>query len=324
MTDPRLALALERRAPLFASADTDAFRLIHRAADGFPLLAVDRFADVLVAHVYGGGAAGRAPIALLRELAEALKARAVYVKHRPAEASRLTDQERAALAPAAPLLGEPVDELAAQENGQQYWIRPGAGLSVGLFLDMRETRRWVRSRAAGKTVLNLFAYTCGFGVAAAAGGAAHVVNLDTARPVLEWGRRNYALNGLAAAKEDFIFGDAFDWLARFGRRGQRFDLVILDPPAFSTTRRTLFSVRRDYADLAASAARVVAPGGWLVACANSAELALPAFHKQLRAGVTGHPARIARTTHEPELDFPVARGENPYLKVAFVRFEASA
>ncbi len=322
--EPRLARALERRAPLFASADTDAFRLIHRAADGFPTLAVDRFADVLVAHVYGGGAAGRAPSALLRELAEAQKARAVYVKRRPAEASRLTEQERAEFAPAAPLLGEPVDELVARENGLQYWIRPGAGLSVGLFLDMRETRRWVRAHAAGKTALNCFAYTCGFGVAAAAGGAARVINLDVSRSALEWGRRNYALNGLAAAREDFIFGDAFDWLARFGRRGQRFDLVIVDPPAFSTTRQARFSVLRDYAELAASAARVVAPGGWLVACANAAELTLPAFHKRLRAGVVGHPARIARATHEPELDFPVARGENPYLKVAFVRFETAA
>jgi len=81
-------------------------------------------------------------------------------------------------------------------------------------------------------------------------------------------------------------------------------------------------VQRDYADLARRAAQVVAPGGWLIACANAAELSVRAFHQQLRAGLDGLPARITHTTHEPELDFPVARRETPYLKVAFVRLAA--
>jgi 23S rRNA (cytosine1962-C5)-methyltransferase len=211
-----------------------------------------------------------------------------------------------------------VDELVVLENGLRFLIRPGAGLSVGLFLDMRETRAWVRARAAGRTVLNLFAYTCGFGVAAAAGGAARVVNVDAARSVLAWGRANYALNGLPAAEQDFIFGDAFDWLKRLGRRGQTFDLVIVDPPSYATTRTSRFSVSRDYAALAALAAPLVSPGGWLLACANAAELPARAFVKQLRAGLAGRPARLM-LTHEPELDFPVAPGQNPYLKIATMR-----
>jgi 23S rRNA (cytosine1962-C5)-methyltransferase len=217
-----------------------------------------------------------------------------------------------------------VDELVAHENGLPYLIRPGAGLSVGLFLDMRETRAWVRAHAAGRTVLNCFAYTCGFGVAAAMGGAARVVNLDAARGVLEWGRANYRLNGLAPADQDFIFGDAFDWLKRFARRRQTFDCVILDPPSYATTKRTRFSISRDYADLVALAAPLVASSGWLIACANAAELPQRAFIKQLRAGLEAshvdRPARITHTTHEPGLDFPVARGDSPYLKISFVRF----
>ena len=312
----RSSAALKRRAPLLAAPDTDSFRLLHRAADGFASLAVDKFNDVLVAHLYDGA---QPPLAVLRELAERLSARAVYVKHRPGEASKLTRAEREQLAPAAPLWGRPVEEAVATENGLRYFIHPGAGLSVGLFLDMREVRAWVRAQAGGMTLLNCFSYTCGFGVAATAGGAARVVNVDVSRSALDWGRRNYALNGLAAEPRDFISGDVFDWLNRFGKRGQKADLVLLDPPSYSTTKESRFSVQRDYARLATSAARVVAPGGWLIACANAVELPLAAFRKQLRAGLTDIPARITNTWHEPALDFPLAPGAAHYLKVCVLK-----
>ncbi|MBL8057735.1 MAG: class I SAM-dependent rRNA methyltransferase [Anaerolineales bacterium] len=311
---PALEAALARRAPLLSRPDTDALRLIHRAADGFPPLAVDAFGPVLVASLYDRRPLTREHARLLGALAERRGAAAVYVKYRPVQASTLSAADRAALAPAAPLLGRPLDEVEVRENGLRFLIRPAAGLSVGLFLDMREMRAWVREQAAGRTVLNLFAYTCGFGVAAAAGGAARVVNVDAARSVLAWGRANYALNGLAAEEQDFIFGDAFDWLKRFARRGQTFDLVILDPPSYATTKTSRFAVSRDYAALAALAAPLVAPGGWLLACANAAELPQRAFVKQLRAGLGDRPARLT-FAHEPPLDFPLAPGQTPYLKI---------
>ena len=100
-------------------------------------------------------------------------------------------------------------------------------MNPGLFLDMREVRSWVGDNAKNKTVLNLFAYTCSLGVAATLGQAQRVLNLDLSKSYLEWGKRNYALNGLKADDTDFVFGDAFDWLARFARRKQTFDVVIL-------------------------------------------------------------------------------------------------
>lgn len=317
MTSPLLDAALARRAALFHSTGTNSFRVLHRAADGFPQLAVDRFGPVLIAHLYDGLTA-QAAEPILAELAERVKAAAVYVKHRPAQASTLAAAERAASAPPTPLLGQPYEEIVAQENGLKYLIRPGAGLSVGLFVDMRELRRWVREHAAGKTVLNAFAYTCGFGLAALAGGATRAVNVDISRSALEWGRRNYELNGLAPSPQDFISGDVFDWLGRFARRGQEFDLVVLDPPSYATTKRSRFSVQRDYAALTASAARVVARGGWLLACANAAELSSSAFRKQLHHGLAGFPTRLARLEHEPAPDFPRAPGAEPYLKIGFV------
>lgn len=322
MPNLQLAETLQRRASLAASAQTNTFRLIHRAGDGFPHLAVDKFAEVLVAHLYSGqGTQALSEHGLLAALTEQTHARAVYVKRRPAQASTLSETERAALAPATPFVGEASESLVVRENGLKFLIQPGAGLSVGLFLDMRELRAWVREQAAGKTVLNCFAYTCGFGVAALAGGAARAVNVDAARPYLEWGQRNTELNGFAPDPKDFISGDVFDWLKRFGKRGQTFDMVIVDPPPYSTTKETRFSIQRDYADLVARAARVTARGGWLIACANAAELSLASFKTKVRAGLreAGITARLAHLWHEPEIDFPLAPGEKPYLKIGVVQ-----
>ena len=115
---------------------------------------------------------------------------------------------------------------------------------------MREGRARVRAWAAGRRVLNTFAYTCGFGVAATAGGATRVLNLDLSKSVLEWGQANYRANGFEPDPHDFVFGDVFDWLARLAKRGDRFDLVILDPPGFSRTKSRAFSAARDYGELA--------------------------------------------------------------------------
>jgi 23S rRNA (cytosine1962-C5)-methyltransferase len=169
-------------------------------------------------------------------------------------------------------------------------------------------------------VLNLFAYTCGFGVCAALAGAARVLNLDLSRNYLDWGRENYALNGLDADPHDFVFGDALDWLGRLSRRGEQFDLVILDPPSFSSGRSGAFSVVRDFPRLATLAARVVAPGGILLAATNHAGTSETRFDGWLAAatGAAGRRGRLARRWHEPAPDFPVPPGESPYLKVRAV------
>jgi len=307
--------AWQRRVALHRAPHTTAYRLINRAADGFPDLAVDRYGDVLVAHVYSEGAVVDPPMNILRPLAERVGAQSVYVKYRPAQANALDENLRANLAPSTPILGRAVERVTALENGLRFEIRPADGLNPGLFLDMREARAWVRSMSAGKTVLNTFAYTCGFGIAALMGGAARALNLDISRRILDWGERNYALNGLHPIKTDFVAGDVFDWLKRFARRGQRFDIVILDPPSFSTTRESRFSVERDMAGLVALAAQVTQPGGWLVAATNHHQIPLRAFRARVNEGLAQVKARIVRALHEPETDFPVAAGAQPWLKV---------
>ena len=317
----KLEAAWQRRAPLRDAPDTNAYRLLNRAADGFPELAVDRYDDVLVANVYSAGATLRPPAEALEALAERVGARAVYVKYRPVQASVLDEDARGELAPSVPVLGQAVDRVVVRENGLHFEVRPAEGLSTGLFLDMREARAFVRANAAGQTVLNCFAYTCGFGVAALKGGAARALNLDVSRRHLDWGERNMRLNGFQPPRTDFLAGDVFDWLRRFAKRGQKFDVVIVDPPSYSTTRTTRFSVERDAGRLAALAASVVQPGGTLIACTNHWELSLTAFLAKLRSGLAGFPAKIVRTVHEPAVDFPVAPGAQPYLKVVIVRFD---
>lgn len=295
---------------------TTAYRLVHGAADGMDGVTVDRYSNVLVVSLYGELAAGPRA-ALLAALTELPGVQAIYCKQRPPEAARLTEGEIARLAPAEPVWGVPLAEIEILENGLRYLIRPGAGLSVGLFLDMREMRDRVRAWAAGRTVLNTFAYTCAFGVAARAGGAARVLNLDLSKPALTWGQANYRANGFTPDPYDFVYGDAFDWLARFARRGQRFDLVILDPPGFARADGRPFSAARDYARLVALAAPVVSADGLLLACCNVAALPLRAFQRQVMDGIAaaGRRGVLMGKFCEPALDFPTPVGASPYLKL---------
>jgi 23S rRNA (cytosine1962-C5)-methyltransferase len=320
--DARLEAAVARRAPLARQSHTTAYRLINGAADGFPDLAVDRYAGALVAHLYTHGQPLAPPVALLQQLAGRVGARSVYLKYRPDQASVLSAAERQALAPRAPVIGPRAAEVEVLENGARFTIRPGDGLSTGLFLDMREARDWVRRHAAGRAVLNCFAYTCGFGLAASQGGATRAVNLDVSRRYLDWGRANAALNGLAIDARDYIFGDVFDWLGRFRRAAARFDGLILDPPSYATTKKRRWALERDYAELVALAVPLLQPGGWLLACANTHGLSTRAFLAQLRQGLAegGAPrARLEPVESEPALDFPVAAGEQPYLKICRVQ-----
>jgi 23S rRNA (cytosine1962-C5)-methyltransferase len=258
---------------------------------------------------------------LLAALAQATGLESIYVKYRPRQASRLSDEQAAQLAPPRPIWGLDLGEITAYEDGLTYRVRPGEGLNAGLFPDMRESRGRVRAWARGRRVLNCFAYTCGFGVAATAGGAERVLNLDLSKAVLTRGQENYRANGFDPDPHDFVFGDVFDWLRRLARRGDRFDLVILDPPGFSTTKNGRFSAARDYGALAALAAGCLAPDGLLLACCNVADLSWRPFRDQVLAGLSaaGRSAQVAGVYHEPAVDFPTPATAEPYLKMLQAR-----
>jgi 23S rRNA (cytosine1962-C5)-methyltransferase len=229
----KVAQAAKRRRP---PPNTTAYRVVNAEGDGLPGITVDWFDRVAVLALYRE--ASPAEEKALADALIALGARSVYLKRRPREARVAAGTRREELAPERPLRGEPVSELEVTEAGLRFLIRPGQGLSVGLYLDARDARGWVRQNAGGARVLNCFAYTCGFGLAALVGGAARAVNVDVSRRVLDWGEANLRLNGLVPERRDFLAGDTFDELARFARRGEQFDLVVLDPPAFARTRKS--------------------------------------------------------------------------------------
>lgn len=315
-------LALARRAPLVADPHTTLYRLINGAADGLAGLTVDRYGDALVVGIYDEE--GRPdPLApgLIERLAQATDARALYVKYRQQQASRVEEEALPALAPAKPVWGPALGEYPAHEDGLAYLVRPGEGWNPGIFADMREMRGRVRAWAAGKRVLNCFAYTCGFGVAALAGGAERAVNLDVSWPALERGRANYRANGFAPAGEDFLYGDTFDLLPRLAREHALFDIVILDPPGFARTKTHTFSASQDYSKLARAAAQVIAPNGLLIACCNVADLSWHRFRDRVVVGLdeAWRAAEIVGVYQAPALDFPSLPDRESHLKLLVAR-----
>lgn len=264
--------------------DTDTFRLI----DGDDYT-VDVFGSVAILSVYRPYSPEQ-EAEIARQLAYSARVRAVYLKRRPRQALREASQSAEQVAPSTPIWGDPVETIEVREAGARFEIRPANGLSVGLYLDARDARAFVRGHAKGRTVLNLFAYTCGFGVAALLGGATRAVNVDVSRKVLDWGERNVTLNGFTPDRRDFIAGDCVEWLGRFRKKGERFDLVVVDPPSFSNAGGHRFRAETDYAELAAKAQQVVTPSGLLVCCCNLEGLTPAQLEQQV---LTPHAKRLA-------------------------------
>lgn len=191
------------------------------------------------------------------------------------------------------LLGDALEEMTITEGGLKYRVDLGRKQNAGLFLDMRYGRDWVRANADGKRVLNLFAYTCGFSVAAIEGGAAHVVNLDMSSSALSRGRDNHRLNGHDVSQVTFLGHDLFKSWGKVIGKGP-YDLVIIDPPSF---QKGSFLLTKDYQRVLRRLPELLTEQGTVLACMND-----PAF---------GSDFLIDGVTREaPSLSF-VERLENP-------------
>jgi 23S rRNA (cytosine1962-C5)-methyltransferase len=317
---PLLERARDKRQALgLPSAETDAYRLLHGAGDDLEGLTVDVYGAWLVASLYTDECGAR-ELAWLDDL-HALGFRGVYLKHRPRQANELTDEERRLRAPEHAVRGESAPPaFAVRESGMPFEVRLGDGLSTGLFLDQRVNRARLRDMAQGKRVLNLFSYTCGFGLAAALGGASQTVNIDVAKQVLERGRANYQQAGLKAEAHQFLARDVLESLPKLARRNERFEIVVLDPPSYASTKRGRFNVEQDYAALMALALGVLAPGGTLLACTNHQRLRESELERAIRqAGAQVGRALRSLEWALPPSDFPVPDGRPAHLKSAWCR-----
>jgi 23S rRNA (cytosine1962-C5)-methyltransferase len=250
-----------------------------------------------------------------------LGARGVYVKRRIRADLRRAAPD--ALAPPAPIAGEPVpSDFTVTEHGLVFCVKLNAGLSTGLFIDQRDNRRRVFEAARGVRMLNLFAYTCGFGVAAAVGGAAETVNVDVSRRALEIGRLNYAASSIAEGAHRFVAAEALAWLRRAVKRGERFDLVVLDPPSFGTAGRRTFRVPGDYQTAASAALALLRPGGTLLAVTNHRGTTRARLRSILRAAAAGAGRALVKLADLPPApDFRPGMLEEPVSKSVLVTVE---
>ena len=172
------------------------------------------------------------------------------------------------MAPFEILWGEEITELVVEESGLKYQLRLGVTQNTGFFLDMVNGHDWVRQHAQGKRVLNLFAYTCAFSVAALAGGAEHVLNFDISKAALSRGRDNHRLNQQDTKKVAFEGVDIFKSFSRIKKRGP-YDLLICDPPSL---QKGSVNIERDYKKIIRRIPEFMNPGSWLMLCLNSPDL----------------------------------------------------
>jgi 23S rRNA (cytosine1962-C5)-methyltransferase len=280
----KIEAAIRRRAA-WKDPDSDAWRLADGSGDELPGIWLDDFAGRWLLST-------DAPIPELI-LDPSLGFRSLYHK-------MLRKSEREA---PGFIAGEPVTSRFQITEGKiRYWIDFQTGYSQGLFLDQRSNRARVRSLAPGHSVLNTFAYTCGFGVAAAFAGA-QSVNIDLSRHFLAWGKSNYELNQIDPTQHEFYADDVFDRLGFFKRKQRTFDLVILDPPTFSRNRDgKIFRAADHFGQLVAAALNCVRPGGRLLCCNNSYQLPASLFRAQIQQGLAARKAKIIATAPPP--DFP--------------------
>lgn len=329
-----LAAAHAARAALLPdlhAADTTAYRLFHGSVEGRSGLTIDRYGDLLLVQTF------HSPL----QADELAAIEAFYAAHVPGLALVYNDRSQAnsrIANPLSPAQLEVAQELRVfTELGVKYEVQGRhAGQDPWLFLDLRAARRRVMAEAPGKSVLNLFAYTCGVGIAAAKAGARFVVNVDFAESSLKIGKENARLNDLPH-RPRFIHSDAFaamrqysgigqpprvrgKWLPPFPKlEPQTFDLVFLDPPRYAKSPFGVVDLVNDYASVFKPALLCTKEGGTLICCNNVAQVPREAWLDQLQrsAAKAGRPVREMEWI-APEADFPSSDG-NPPLKVALLR-----
>jgi 23S rRNA (cytosine1962-C5)-methyltransferase len=194
--------------------------------------------------------------------------------------------------------------LELNEGALRVEVELGDGLSTGLFVDQRDNRERVRAAAKSRRVLNLFSYTCSFSVAAALGGASRVTSVDLSRRALRRGEQNFRLSGLDPSAHAFVCEDVLRYLTRSVERREHFDLIILDPPSFSTAGKgKVLRVDRDYARLVSLCLRLLSPSGQLLAVTNHRKTSPAALRRIVldeaeRAGRSVESAKLLASGHD--------------------------
>jgi 23S rRNA (cytosine1962-C5)-methyltransferase len=315
----RIESAVRRRDDLAQRDDVAAFRLIHAESDGLPGLHVDRYGEFLVVQILAAGVE-RWRVEIVRALQALVSPLGIY------ERSDVDVREKEGLEPLAGVLaGEPPPELVEFREGNcRFFADVVNGHKTGFYLDQRENRLRMREWAAGRQMLNAFAYTGAFAVHALAAGAAKVTNLETSAGALELARNNARLNGLEDSKMENVEGDVFKVLRQYRDSRRSFDLIVLDPPKFADSKAVLEKAARGYKDINLLALKLLNPGGVLMTFSCSGQVD-PALFQKIVADAALDAKREARIVARLSqgADHPVALAfpEGSYLKGLVVRVE---
>ena len=315
----KLETAVEQRLSLLQT-NTTGYRLVHGENDGLPGLVIDRYGENYVLKLYTTAWVPHLP-ALLRGLLAVAQPTRIILR-----LSRFAQRQHDALfglADGQLLFGKPLKKsVRFLENGLYFEADVVQGQKTGFFLDQRDNRARVEKLAAGKRVLNVFAYTGGFSLYAARGGAKEVVSLDISQPALANAMRNFKLNRahevVAAAEHELLVGDAFLTMKQLIENGRRFEMVIIDPPAFAKRQDEVERALSAYGRLVRLGLKLLRSGGILVMASCSSRVNADQFFELVHktAVGVGRPLQeIERTGHA--LDHPIAFPEGAYLKCLF-------
>lgn len=302
----RAAVAIRER---LNTSGTNGYRVIHGENDGFGGLVVDRYANVLVVKVYS-----RAWFPHLDAIVDALTAHfsPAAVVFRRARSLDDVDLEDGTVIRGS--LSSP--RVRFSENGLLFEADPIAGQKTGFFLDQRDNREKVGARSQDKTVLNVFSYSGGFSVYAQRGGARAVTSLDLSQPALDDAAQHFAINGFPPHR--CLQGDAFEVLKRLAKEGSRYDVVVIDPPAFAKRQSEVDGALRAYARLTRLGLDVLDVGGELVLASCSSRVDASAFRDNALSAAQAHgqPLTVVEETGHA-LDHPSTFPEASYLKCLY-------
>lgn len=312
----RLQAAVALRRDHANLSDSNAYRLVNGEGDGLPGLTVDCYADYLMVQIYCAG--WRKHLKLVTQaLQDLLSPVGIYEKTRP-QKTRELEAESDSKKYGQLLAGKAAPEsLQVLENGLSYQVSLERGLNTGLFLDQRKNRLELMPRVKGKRFLNLFSYTGAFSVAAAAAGASLVTSVDASPGYMEIARSNFNLNRLNPKRHEFLVGDCFAVLDELARKQKVYDVILMDPPSFSTTSKSRFTTRGGTSDLVAAALKILKVGGILVTSSNHQKVEVAEYLKELRRGALqeGSSLQVVSLGSQPEdFPYPVTFPEGRYLK----------
>ncbi|MBI5792341.1 MAG: class I SAM-dependent methyltransferase [Rhodocyclales bacterium] len=309
----RVAASVARRDALPELAGQQGLRLIHAESDGLPGIIADRYGDTVVVQLTTAGA-DKWRAAIADSLQKATGCARIY------ERSDVEVRNLEGLEAVTGWLhgGAPEGDIVIAENGVRMAVDIVGGHKTGFYLDQRENRRRAADLARDRRVLNCFCYTAGFSLQALAGGARELVSMDSSGPALATAQRNLALNPqLDAARAIWLEADVFAELRSLRAAGERYDLVILDPPKFANTAAHADRAARAYKDINLHAMQLLAPGGLLMTYSCSGGVDAELFRKIVAGAAldVGRTARVVQHLHGAA-DHPVdlAFPEGEYLK----------